>query len=776
MFKKSISAMLAIYLSSLYIPYTHANEKLNEQADESIWGLWINGVDQHKDIILTVMHNNKYIECSSLNTDIFDISKFEKFDDNSKLCLLDAKNIIIDSDEDAQIIKLNIGSMYMKNQYINNINNGKQPQLPGLGGFIDYELFSEKSKNFQRSSAMTDFGIFWRNALLTHTHLFENYSNHTENDKFTQTRLSTNITFEFPKKFTSLQLGDAVSPYSGVGQPYYFGGVKWGTNYSSRQDFVYWNTPALRGSALVPSSVDLIINGNKVYNTTVNPGEFLIDSGINFNGMGNAELVVQDVLGNRTVQTISIFVNERLLKKGLSNYSIATGKLRYNYSEESDDYRDWFVSGYLRRGVTEKLSLGGVIDYSRDLSSVGMLWTQYLNSIGLFELNSVFSDSSFGQGYSVSTEFKRDQGLYSIGLRSQHYSPEYRMLGMDGQNNTYLPKQENIAYVARTALPILGNVSLNYIEKKYHNHAEVDDQKILNIRASRTLFDDLNMSLSYVHDMSQAEDHRVDLALSYRFSPKHTAYLTQNHTDSSYLSLIKDTPASTGFNYSVGTGYLYDLNEFSGHVNGHLKTQIGDLNLQYLQTGQTESYQFAMNGAVTWLDRSVALTRSVDHGFSLVKVANSPNIDVYRNDIFVGKTNQKGEIFVNDLIAYSDQHLSFDQNQLNIEDQITDARKTIMPLNKRGYVVEFPVIQTKAISIELRDRAGAKLPKGSQIILNGNADEIYVIGSKDTATLYGVKNGKQHLKVSTSATQSCQVEFEITDIHQVNTPISLICK
>ncbi|MDM1487497.1 hypothetical protein [Acinetobacter towneri] len=66
---------------------------------------------------------------------------------------------------------------------------------------------------------------------------------------------------------------------------------------------------------MVPSSVDLIINGNKVYNTTVNPGEFLIDSGINFNGMGNAELVVQDVLGNRTVQTIPIFANERLLKK-----------------------------------------------------------------------------------------------------------------------------------------------------------------------------------------------------------------------------------------------------------------------------------------------------------------------------------------------------------------------------------------------------------------------------------------------------------------------------
>ena len=126
-------------------------------------------------------------------------------------------------------------------------------------------------------------------------------------------------------------MGDNVSTNTGLSQSYYFGGFRWGTNFTSRPDFVYWNTPSFKGSALVPSTIDLMINGNKAYNSKINPGEFNIDSNINFRGLGSAEMVVQDIMGNQTVQNIPIFVSERLLKKGLNDYSISSGKLRYNY-------------------------------------------------------------------------------------------------------------------------------------------------------------------------------------------------------------------------------------------------------------------------------------------------------------------------------------------------------------------------------------------------------------------------------------------------------------
>src|SRR5690606_28899358 len=99
-------------------------------------------------------------------------------------------------------------------------------------------------------------------------------------------------------------------------------------------------------------------------------------------------------------------------------------------------------------------------------------------------------------------------------------------------------------------------------------------------------------------------------------------------------------------------------------------------------------------------------------------------------------TNQHGEIFVHDLIAYTNQHLSFDENQLQIEDKVITARKTIMPLNKRGYLVEFPVVHTREVDIKLVDLAGQPLAQGSQITVDGNQTDIHPTASANVVTMY----------------------------------------
>ena len=190
------------------------------------------------------------------------------------------------------------------------------------------------------------------------------------------------------------------------------------------------------------------------------------------------------------------------------------------------------------------------------------------------------------------------------------------------------------------------------------------------------------MSVGFSYDAESDDNHRIDLSLSYRFDDKHAAYFNQTDSDSSNLTFVKNTSNAVGMDYAIGAGRANEQN--TGNVATRVKTQAGDLDLQYLQTGSNNSYSATFHGALTWLGHSVDLTKSVNNGFSLVQVSNSPNVDVYRNDLFIGKTNQHGEIFVHDLIAYTNQHLSFDENQLQIEDKVITARKTIMPLNKRG--------------------------------------------------------------------------------------------
>lgn len=748
-----------------------------DQQDDVILGLWINGVDQRQDAVLMISDHKKYIECPILKNSFMDLNKFQQIMKSEiAYCLLSENDIQIEQDVDAQLLKITIPTHYMQSQNIEN-SALQIPSLPGLGGFLNYNVFYQSGDYSEQANATTDIGIFWKNTFFNSNHIFrKNYLQDEQNFQ-SHTRLNTSLTFEFPKKFTTLQLGDNVSMPTGITQSYYFGGFRWGTNYTSRPDFVYWNTPSFQGSALVPSTVDLIINGNKAYNTKINPGEFNLNNHINFRGLGQAEMIVEDIMGNKTVQNIPIFVNERLLKKGLNDYSLSAGKLRYNFSEDSDDYREWFGSAYFRRGVTEKTTLGSVLDVSKDLKSVGLLWSQYLYKLGLFELNSAYSDSKKGEGYTVSTEFKRDTEKYSVGIKSQYYSDDFNMLGMEDNLNGqgyYFPERENLVYISKSNIPVLGNLSLSYVEQKYRPIAERDDKKIFSIRSSRNLFENLNMSLGVSYETGSEKDHRVDLSLSYRFNDKHSAYYNQTDNDSSNLTIIRNTSNAVGVDYAVGAGRVHGEN--TGNISTRIKTKAADLDLQYLQTGDSQRYSANLMGAVAWLGNSFGLSKLVNNGFSLVKITESPNIDVYRNDLFIGKTNKNGEIFIHDLIPYTNQHLSFNENQLEIENKVETARKTIMPLNKRGYIVDFPVMHTREVSFKLVNEKGELLPQGSQIIVDQNQDDIYPISSDYIVTLYGLTHDMHILDIKVSENESCKAYLDLKNNENTIQPLTLICK
>src|SRR5690606_31515460 len=286
------------------LPVPAQNEEMQQ---DMIFGLWINGIDQHQDAMLTVFEQKKYIECSVLQANFMNIEKFQQLTQMGiPYCLISLPDIGIEEDIDSQLLKINIPTHYMLGQHIQNTEI-QMPELPGLGGFLNYDAFYQEGDYSKQANAVADLGLFWKNTFFSNSHIFrKNYQNN--NDDFqNNTRLNTSLIFEFPKKLTTLQLGDNVSTNTGLSQSYYFGGFRWGTNFTSRPDFVYWNTPSFKGSALVPSTIDLIINGNKAYNSRINPGEFNIDSNINFRGLGSAEMVVQDIMGNKTVQNVPIF-------------------------------------------------------------------------------------------------------------------------------------------------------------------------------------------------------------------------------------------------------------------------------------------------------------------------------------------------------------------------------------------------------------------------------------------------------------------------------------
>lgn len=733
------------------------------EEDNAILGLWINGVDLQQEAFIVNINQQRYIECSILQQGFVDISQLSALNqDNIQYCLIENSSFSSEIDAQRQLFKLNIPAQYMLKQKL----SAKQsfiPEMPNLGGFINYNVYYQDGDYTKQVNASTDLNLFWKNMLFNSSHLFRKTYHDQQADVQDSSRLNTSLSFEFPEQMTTLKLGDNVSNYTGLNQSFYFGGFSFGTNFSRRPNFTYWNTPSVQGSALTQSTVDLMINGSQAYNAKVNPGQYNIDSNIGFSGLGDAQVIVKDILGNTTVQNISVFVDQRLLRPGLTDYNFSAGKLRYNYAYDDNDYRDWFGSGYIRRGITSSTTLGATADYSKKLESAGLMWSQYLHKLGLLEVNSAYShaDDLGLEGYTVNTEFKRNTQNYSVGLRSQYYSPEFRMLGLDDYKTNYLPQQENQIYVSKNQIPFINNLSLSYVERKYRKDMAQQDQRIFNLRTSQSFAKGLFGSFGVSYDAESNDRASVDVMLSYNFDDsKHSATLSQHDDDETSLQFNKYSFENTGFDYTIGASRSHDV--YSGNLSTTFKTNSGDLNLQYLQTDEQKYYSANYMGSLVWLGNRLDLSKYISNSFALIRVDGTPDVDIYSNGSYIGKTNKDGEIFSYNLYSYSENSVIFDDSQISIEDSFAHSSRSIMPINQRGYIIDFPMsnIASHNITFKFIDQNQQPLESGSMVNIEGIAQGKYPINSQNLVTVYGLNPQSYSIKVQTS-NQTCSSQFTL---------------
>ena len=76
-----------------------------------------------------------------------------------------------------------------------------------------------------------------------------------------------------------------------------FGGIQFGTNYGIRPDLVTTPLLAATGTAVVPSTVDVFVNGKAVGSTEVPAGPFIVNQVPALNGSGDVSIVVRNALG-----------------------------------------------------------------------------------------------------------------------------------------------------------------------------------------------------------------------------------------------------------------------------------------------------------------------------------------------------------------------------------------------------------------------------------------------------------------------------------------------
>ncbi len=747
MLKKTVLAVQIMYLCT--VGYAHAKVE-NDQL--LLANIWVNGLETSTETLVLQQDQKNYIECRVLDSLALKASLFQKNREDPQYCLMTNQDIMSKIDPSTQSLKITIPTSY----FIGYTNQASilQPTKAALGAFLNYDFFYNQYDGGSDFNSFFEFGIFKDFWLFNNTMI---YRNHNDNDGQKIVRLNTSLDIDFPDRYTRLTLGDNASLYNPLLNSFRFGGLSYGTTYTERSDFIYWNTPILRGSAVLPSTVDLYINGINIYRQSVTPGDYTLQTGANIQQSGTAQVVVEDVLGNRSVKSFPININNRLLKKGLNEYDISLGKLRYQYDDDSNDYRDFFSNVYFRRGMTDNTSLGVNIAYSERIKNLGLMWTQSLFHSVLLDTNAVASSSQGQSGYSLGVALSESFDSFSLGFNSKYSSEAFRALGYSDQVQN--PKFEHLGYISFFKIPYINNLNVNYIERNYYQNTEfpLNDTKILSVGLSKTITPKLSLGLSYFKDFGGSSDTGTYLSLSYNFDQNKSVYFDHSSTPSTRLTYAKSSSEQVGFDYSVGVDRSNGNNNYNAF--GLLKNTFGDLSLQHTQNDEHYTTQANYRGALVWLNHQLNMTQLVDNAFTLVKVGDTPNIDVFRSLAPIGQTNKKGYVFIHDILPYINYDLSFDQDQIAIEDKVETPTHKIVALNQRGYFVDFPVVHTQQVIVQLRNRNGQLFPRGTQVYVNHDAQRPYPVDKDGNVYLYGLIPATYQLSIQ--ADTICEVPFTV---------------
>ena len=215
------------------------------------------------------------------------------------------------------------------------------------------------------------------------------------------------------------------------GRSVQLGGLQLGSNFGLKPGWSSLSVPTLSGAATAPSTVELYINDALRQTQQVGAGPFTIENLAGTTGAAEARIVVRDLLGRETVIVRPFLTSTQLLREGLTDWSVETGRLRYNLASSSADYRQGFAQGWLRHGWNARWTLESTAQASHALRHLNVGATGALADTALVQAALAGSDhASAGRGYSALLGLERSTPSWSLGWRTVAGTQGFRELGM----------------------------------------------------------------------------------------------------------------------------------------------------------------------------------------------------------------------------------------------------------------------------------------------------------------------------------------------------------
>lgn len=636
------------------------------------------------------------------------------------------------------------------------------PRPKGAGLKSDWASVLNYDTQYTRADGQGTASTLASLRLLGGPGVFETSSLQTRSSTLDSTvRLDTTWSRADLEHLRSWKIGDFVSGGFSWTRPVRLAGVQVASNFGLRPDLVTYPRPGISSSVAVPSSVDIYVNGLHQLSGQVQPGPFEASQIPVASGSGDIAVVVKDASGRQTTQTLPFYTSSLLLSPGLDSLSLEAGSVRKHYASQSADYAQGAVSLSWRHGASDRLTWETHAEASDTLAMGGAGADWLLGQVGVLNLSLAASQYQGQAGRQYGIGFSHASRVFNAGfslLRADHGFNDLASANGDDRPGNSL--RANLGW----SLPGLGSLGVVFTRKRvnlYDDYALTSTSvqtTALSVSWSRPLAWGAYGSITALHDYTGTTGNGLFIGLSMPFGEGATLSASSNQSaGASYQTVQAERPAvergDLGWRVSHAEG---DLNRDDLALND--KTPYGLVGAETERTDSGTDWRVSAQGAVTLLGGHLFASNTIDDAFALVDTDGLANVRVRQENRDLGRTDRNGLLFVDELRAYEDNHLSIDPGDVPLDVQLGTDQLHLVPGDRSAVRAHFAIQRSHSATLHLVDTRHHALPVGATATLVDSGEQTML--GYDGEAFFQQLGPHDQVRVEAKGRPACTVHFD----------------
>lgn len=671
-------------------------------------GLSVNGNTLAGTVPVKVSNDRYWVSASVLKQAYIPLPEGETLVDVSQI-----PSVQFEYDQARQMLKLKVPDSWLPEQRIDNTgeqNYHRPLSTPGLlFNYDSYSLVSSDHSKTTSTSTETRFfgaaGTFSNFAVIR-----QNWSSGNA-DQQGYIRYDTQWKYSDTERMLSYQAGDVVSDALTWSSSVRLGGLRFSRNFSVRPDLVTYPLLNLSGSAEVPSSVDLFINGYKASSTQINGGPYTLTNVPYISGAGEATVVTTDALGRQVTTSVPFYVSNTLLREGLSDFDFSIGALRNNYGIKNADYGAGAVSAIYRYGVSNWLTLSTHTEDREGLTNAGVGSDISVGTLGTLSLSASASQGE-GKGNQLTSGYSYYSGIWGVNYQHIQRSADFDNLSSYRSTST-LSRQSDQATLSLSPWGrVLGSFSLGYFDIQAQDSSRT---RLMNLSWSRGLWKNSSVNISVNHDL-QANTYSSMLQLIIPLDDLGSVQTSGQRSSSGEwgqnIAYNRSAPVEGGFGWNLAhsiSGDNYSQADLTW-IN-----KLATLSGGYYGSRDDRHGWFEAAGSVVLMDNSLFFARRINDAFIVVSTDGYPDVTVNYENRKVGATDKNGHLLIPWATAWYPGKVTLDTLPLPTDTEVPRVEQRIAVRESSGALVEFPVRRVRSATLTLVDSAGQPLALGTPV-------------------------------------------------------------